>query len=159
MADANKEDENKADTKKEDAKKADAMEDDDEDDYSQLIPPAMITLVSYMFGARGFGIVYKGIISDNKVVAVKVLNGTSNKRIEKQFMAEEVDFGLAKLCNRENTHITMTGGRGTPGYAASELWMPLPITHKCDVYSFGMLLFEIIGRRRNSDTSLGDSQL
>jgi serine/threonine protein kinase len=61
------------------------------------------------------------------------------------------DFGLAKLCNRENTHITMTGGRGTPGYAAPEIWMPSPITHKCDVYSFGMLLFEIIGRRRNLD--------
>ncbi|KAI3694706.1 hypothetical protein L1987_77675 [Smallanthus sonchifolius] len=52
----------------------------------------------------------------------------------------------------------MTGGRGTPGYAAPELWMPLPVTHKCDVYSFGMLLFEIIGRRRNMDVTLGDSQ-
>ncbi|KAK7413016.1 hypothetical protein VNO78_04836 [Psophocarpus tetragonolobus] len=60
------------------------------------------------------------------------------------------DFGLAKLCNRENTHLTMTRGRGTPGYAAPELWMPnFPVTRKCDVYSFGMLLFEIIGRRRN----------
>ncbi|KAI3801626.1 hypothetical protein L1987_29735 [Smallanthus sonchifolius] len=36
--------------------------------------------------------------------------------------------------------------------------MPLPITHKCDVYSFGMLLFEIIGRRRNVDITLVDSQ-
>ncbi|KAJ0746376.1 putative protein kinase RLK-Pelle-RLCK-Os family [Helianthus annuus] len=44
----------------------------------------------------------------------------------------------------------MTGGRGTPGYAAPELWLPLPVTHKCDVYSFGMLLFEIIGRRRRN---------
>ncbi|PWA47189.1 serine-threonine/tyrosine-protein kinase catalytic domain-containing protein [Artemisia annua] len=52
----------------------------------------------------------------------------------------------------------MTGGRGTPGYAAPELWMPLPVTHKCDVYSFGMLLFEIIGRRRNMDVTLGGSQ-
>ncbi|KAJ3704627.1 hypothetical protein LUZ61_008332 [Rhynchospora tenuis] len=32
--------------------------------------------------------------------------------------------------------------------------MPLPVTHKCDVYSFGMLLFEIIGRRRNFDLEL-----
>ncbi|KAI7730122.1 hypothetical protein M8C21_021550 [Ambrosia artemisiifolia] len=46
-----------------------------------------------MFGAGGFGIVYKAIISDNKVVAVKVLNGTSNKRIEKQFMAEVSTMG------------------------------------------------------------------
>ncbi|XP_040381092.1 LEAF RUST 10 DISEASE-RESISTANCE LOCUS RECEPTOR-LIKE PROTEIN KINASE-like 2.4 [Oryza brachyantha] len=59
------------------------------------------------------------------------------------------DFGLAKLCDREDTHLTITGARGTPGYAAPELWMPLPVTHKCDVYSYGMLLFEILGRRRN----------
>ena len=52
----------------------------------------------------------------------------------------------------------MTGGRGTPGYAAPELWMPFPVTHKCDVYSFGMLLFEVLGKRRNLDPSLAESQ-
>jgi serine/threonine protein kinase len=52
----------------------------------------------------------------------------------------------------------MTGGRGTPGYAAPELWMPLPVTHKCDVYSFGILLFEIIGKRRNHDADISESQ-
>jgi hypothetical protein len=65
-------------------------------------------------------------------------------------MAPKVsDFGLARLCDREDTHLTITGARGTPGYAAPELWMPLPVTHKCDVYSYGMLLFEMLGRRRN----------
>jgi serine/threonine protein kinase len=59
------------------------------------------------------------------------------------------DFGLARLCDREDTHLTIAGARGTPGYAAPELWMPLPVTHKCDVYSYGMLLFETLGRRRN----------
>ncbi|XP_021746529.1 rust resistance kinase Lr10-like isoform X1 [Chenopodium quinoa] len=69
------------------------------------------------------------------------------------------DFGLAMLCNRDNTHVVMSGCRGTPGYAAPELWTPYPVTHKCDVYSFGMLLFEIVGRRRNHDTNLsGTSQ-
>nr|DAD22605.1 TPA_asm: hypothetical protein HUJ06_024068 [Nelumbo nucifera] len=66
------------------------------------------------------------------------------------------DFGLAKLCNRDKTHVTMTGLRGTPGYAAPELWRPYPVTHKCDVYSFGMLLFEIMGRRRNHDPDLSE---
>ncbi|MED6134509.1 hypothetical protein PIB30_037647 [Stylosanthes scabra] len=69
--------------------------------------------------------------------------------------------GLAMLYNRDSTHISMTaggGGRGTPGYAAPELWMPFPVTHKCDVYSFGMLLFEIIGRRRNVDSNVPESQ-
>ena len=48
-------------------------------------------------------------------------------------------MGLAKLRDREeDTHLTITGARGTPGYAAPELRMPLPVTHKCDVYSYGM---------------------
>ncbi|KAI3983744.1 hypothetical protein MKX01_001148 [Papaver californicum] len=68
------------------------------------------------------------------------------------------DFGLAKLCNRDNTHVSLSGYRGTPGYSAPEFLMHnYPITHKCDVYSFGMLLFEISRRQRNTGTDLGDS--
>lgn len=78
--------------------------------------------------------------------------------LNKNFNPKVSDFGLAKLCNRDNTHITITGGRGTPGYAAPELWMPFPITHKCDVYSFGILLSEIIGRRRNHDSKVAEGQ-
>lgn len=51
----------------------------------------------------------------------------------------------------ENTHITMTGRRRSPGYAAPELLMAYPVTRKCDVYSFGMLLLEFVGWRRNMD--------
>ncbi|XP_071699121.1 LEAF RUST 10 DISEASE-RESISTANCEUS RECEPTOR-LIKE PROTEIN KINASE-like 2.5 [Rutidosis leptorrhynchoides] len=82
----------------------------------------------------------------------------ANILLDSKFNAKVADFGLAKLCSRDNTHITMTGRRGTPGYAAPELWLPLPVTHKCDVYSFGMLLFDVIGRRRNKEVTLEDSQ-
>ncbi|CAN6229862.1 unnamed protein product [Urochloa humidicola] len=75
------------------------------------------------------------------------------------FTPKVADFGLARLGERENTHMSLTGGgRGTPGYAAPEVWMALPATEKCDVYSFGMVLFEILGRRRNFDPGHGESK-
>lgn len=82
----------------------------------------------------------------------------ANVLLDKNRNPKVADFGLAKLCNRGSSHLQLTKGRGTPGYAAPELWKPYPVTHKCDVYSFGMLLFEIVGRRRNFDDNQNDSR-
>ncbi|OVA16305.1 Protein kinase domain [Macleaya cordata] len=81
-----------------------------------------------------------------------------NVLLDMNLSPKVADFGLAKLCNRDNTHVSITGYRGTPGYSAPEFLLHnYPITHKCDVYSFGMLLFEIVRRRRNVDSNQGDS--
>ncbi|CAD6339908.1 unnamed protein product [Miscanthus lutarioriparius] len=78
----------------------------------------------------------------------------ANILLTADYTPKVADFG-----QRENTHMSLTGGgRGTPGYAAPELWMALPASEKCDVYSFGMVLFEILRRRRNYDPGHGESK-
>ncbi|XP_020083231.1 rust resistance kinase Lr10-like [Ananas comosus] len=85
----------------------------------------------------------------------------ANVLLSRDLIPKVADFGLAKLCERDSdsyNNMTLNAARGTPGYAAPELWKPFPVTHKCDVYSFGMLLFEILGRRKNLDPKQSESK-
>ncbi|XP_030455510.2 PR5-like receptor kinase [Syzygium oleosum] len=61
------------------------------------------------------------------------------------------DFGLAKICPREQSIVSMLGARGTPGYIAPELIMRNigGVSHKSDVYSYGMMVLEMVGKRKN----------
>ena len=58
------------------------------------------------------------------------------------------DFGMAKLIARDSSR-ALTTVRGTVGYLAPEWILGLPITAKADVYSFGMVLLEVVSGRRN----------
>ncbi|KAK8467546.1 hypothetical protein PHAVU_007G077300 [Phaseolus vulgaris] len=77
-----------------------------------------------------------------------------NILVDENFCPKVSDFGLAKLMGREHSHV-VTMVRGTRGYLAPEWVGNRPITVKADVYSYGMLLLEIIGGRRNLDMSFG----
>lgn len=59
------------------------------------------------------------------------------------------DFGLAKLMSRDQSQAMMSNMRGTRGYMAPEWLTHAPISHKIDVYSYGMVLLEIVSGRKN----------
>ncbi|CAN6689606.1 unnamed protein product [Malus baccata var. baccata] len=58
------------------------------------------------------------------------------------------DFGLAKLDEEENTHIS-TRVAGTIGYMAPEYALWGYLTDKADVYSFGVVALEIVAGKNN----------
>ncbi|KAJ4950419.1 hypothetical protein NE237_027251 [Protea cynaroides] len=64
------------------------------------------------------------------------------------------DFGLAKLLMPDQV-LTRTGIRGIKGYVAPEWFRSMRITTKVDVYSFGVMLLEIISCRRCVETAWG----
>ncbi|KAG1328027.1 G-type lectin S-receptor-like serine/threonine-protein kinase [Cocos nucifera] len=77
-----------------------------------------------------------------------------NILLDENYNAKVSDFGLAKLIHpKDHRHRTLTSVRGTRGYLAPEWLANLPITSKSDVYSYGMVLLEIVSGRRNFDVS------
>ncbi|KAL2318179.1 hypothetical protein Fmac_032055 [Flemingia macrophylla] len=74
-----------------------------------------------------------------------------NILLDEKFTPKVSDFGLAKLYPIDDDIVTMTAARGTIGYMAPELFYKNigRISHKADVYSFGMLLMEMASKRKN----------
>ncbi|KAI4322600.1 hypothetical protein L6164_022277 [Bauhinia variegata] len=75
-----------------------------------------------------------------------------NILLDADFCPKVADFGLAKLIGRDFSRV-LTTMRGTRGYLAPEWISGVAITAKADVYSYGMMLFEFVSGRRNSEPS------
>ncbi|XVF30339.1 hypothetical protein REPUB_Repub16aG0048500 [Reevesia pubescens] len=74
-----------------------------------------------------------------------------NTLLDHNFNPKICDFGLAKLCSKDQSAVSMTTARGTIGYIAPEVFSRNfgKVSYKSDVYSFGMLLLEMVGGRKN----------
>ncbi|MED6174293.1 hypothetical protein PIB30_067830 [Stylosanthes scabra] len=127
-------------------------------------------------GEGGFGSVYKGQLKDGRHVAVKILSElkgdgedfinevasmsrTSHVNIIALLGFCFQDFGLANVCTRKERTVSISGTRGIAGYIAPEVFSRNfgVISHKSDVYSYGMMVLEMVGRRRNIKTEVDAS--
>ena len=77
----------------------------------------------------------------------------SNILLDRNFNAKLSDFGLAKLGpSGDKSHVS-TRVMGTYGYCAPEYAMTGKLTKTSDIYSFGVVLLELITGRRAIDTT------
>ncbi|KAH9325178.1 hypothetical protein KI387_005356 [Taxus chinensis] len=74
----------------------------------------------------------------------------NNILLDEKLNPKIADFGLAKLFPEDETHV-QTRVAGTYGYMAPEYAMRGQLSAKADVYSFGVLLLEIVSGRKNND--------
>ncbi|XP_024973206.1 probable receptor-like serine/threonine-protein kinase At5g57670 isoform X3 [Cynara cardunculus var. scolymus] len=73
---------------------------------------------------------------------------SSNILLSDDFEPQLSDFGLAKWATPTGLHITCTDVAGTFGYLAPEYFMHGKVTEKIDVYAFGVVLLELLTRRK-----------
>nr|CAD1823505.1 unnamed protein product [Ananas comosus var. bracteatus] len=83
-----------------------------------------------------------------------------NILLDQEFCPKISDFGLAKLCTSQQSIISLIGTRGTIGYIAPEVFSRSfgAVSSKSDVYSYGMMVLEIVGGRKNVEVTTSSSE-
>ncbi|KAJ0433626.1 putative glycerophosphodiester phosphodiesterase, protein kinase RLK-Pelle-LRK10L-2 family [Helianthus annuus] len=102
--------------------------------------------------ARGLEYLHRGC--DTRILHFDIK--PHNILLDQDFCPKISDFGLAKLFLEKRSMISMSCVRGTPGYIAPEVVSRNfgHVSHKSDVYSYGMMILEMVGGRRNVETEV-----
>ncbi|TYI20735.1 hypothetical protein ES332_A07G258500v1 [Gossypium tomentosum] len=83
---------------------------------------------------------------------------SSNVLLDENLNPKIADFGLVRCLAPDKSHLS-TGVAGTLGYMAPEYLIRGQLTEKADVYSFGILVLEIVCGKRNATFSKDSSSL
>ncbi|XP_020082777.1 rust resistance kinase Lr10-like [Ananas comosus] len=102
--------------------------------------------------ARGIEYLHQGC--DHRILHFDIK--PHNILLDHHYNPKISDFGLAKLCSRDQSIVTMTAARGTMGYIAPEIYSRNfgTVSYKSDVYSFGMLTLELVSGKKIADPEI-----
>ena len=128
------------------------------------------SLASFLFGISrphwnqriqiAFGIA-RGLMYLHEECSTQIIHcdiKPQNILLDEYFTPRISDFGLAKLFLAEQTRVAHTGIRGTVGYFAPEWFRKARISVKVDVYSFGVMLLEIICCKSSISFAMGEDE-
>ncbi|KAL3683213.1 hypothetical protein R1sor_001235 [Riccia sorocarpa] len=97
--------------------------------------------------AKGLAYLHEELQNDQTVCHSDIK--PANILLDKDFNPKVADFGMAKLYGRGDNLISVEGG--TFGYMAPEILEGASADTKADVYSYGMVLLEMVTGRRISE--------
>ncbi|XP_074264283.1 protein BRASSINOSTEROID INSENSITIVE 1-like [Silene latifolia] len=85
---------------------------------------------------------------------------SSNVLIDEHLEARVSDFGMARLMSAMDTHLSVSTLAGTPGYVPPEYYQSFRCSTKGDVYSYGVVLLELLtGKQPTDSADFGDNNL
>ncbi|CAN1190295.1 Systemin receptor SR160 [Linum perenne] len=85
---------------------------------------------------------------------------SSNVLLDENLEARVSDFGMARMMSVMDTHLSVSTLAGTPGYVPPEYYQSFRCSVKGDVYSYGVVLLELLtGKRPTDSEDFGDNNL
>jgi hypothetical protein len=144
----------------------------DEEQHRLLVYEYMSngSLASFLFGISrphwnqrvqiAFGIA-RGLMYLHEECSTQIIHcdiKPQNILLDEYYTPRIADFGLAKLLLADQTRAARTGIRGTIGYFAPEWFRKACISVKVDVYSFGVMLLEIICCKSSVAFAMGEEE-
>ncbi|KAK7846839.1 putative leucine-rich repeat receptor-like serine/threonine-protein kinase, partial [Quercus suber] len=108
----------------------------------------LVSLVGYCDEGATKALIYEYMASGNLLQHLSVTNtNPSNILLNEHMQAKIADFGLSRAFATENDSHVSTRPAGTLGYVDPEFQSSGNFNKKNDVYSFGIILFELITGR------------